>query len=114
METRIQRDGTYTGMTDIISYRADDNQGLIIAKLIAFGYDCIDLHDTWSTPATYSFTALGQTTTFTGPTYDFHCGASQLIFEFYDQSEVQSGPLNWITIDPSTNDVTMTPTLQEF
>ena len=39
---------------------------------------------------------------------------TDLIFEFYDLSEVQSGLLNWITIDPSTFVVTVTPTLQEY
>ena len=39
---------------------------------------------------------------------------TDLDFEFYDLSEVQSGSLSWITIDSSTNVVTVAPTQQEF
>ena len=67
MDTYIQIDGPYTGMTDIISYRETTNPwGLHIAKLIAFGYDCTELpqferwtRPAWTKPATYSFTAFG-------------------------------------------------------
>ena len=83
--------------------------------MIALGYDYDDLTETWITPATHTFTALGETTTFTGPNYDINSVAkTDLDFEFYDLSGVQSGPLTWITIDPSTNVVTVAPTQQEF
>ena len=93
--------------------------------MIAFGYDCEELHETWTIPfldrilidgeAKHTFTALEETITFTGPTYDIcQVAKSDLDFEFYDLSFVQSGPLNWITIDSSTNVVTVAPTQQEF
>ena len=83
--------------------------------MIALGYDSDELHETWNTPATHSFTVLDETTAFTGPTYDINTVTkTDLDFEFYDLSKVQSGPLPWITVDSSTNIVTVAPTLQEF
>ena len=35
-------------------------------------------------------------------------------FEFYDISGLQSGPLSWITIDPSTFEISVSPTEQEY
>ena len=99
----------------MISYR-DRAYSLHVAKLIAFGYDDLNvIVKTWTTPTTYSFTTLDETTSFTGPTYEQNSVTkTDLNFEFYDLSTVQSGPLNWITIDPSTFVVTVTPTLQEY
>ena len=93
--------------------------------MIALGYDEDEIHETWTTrfddlslidgEATHTFTALGETATFTGPTYDINTVAkTDLDFEFYDLSTVQSGSLTWITVDSSTNIVTVAPTLQEF
>ena len=106
----------------MLSYRINPN-GYFIAKLIAFGYDCTEppqferwTKPVWTTPATYVFSTFDETTTFTGPRYHQDCSGAwiDLDFEFYDLSEAQSGSLSWITIDSSTNVVTVAPTQQEF
>ena len=58
IDNYIERDGPWTGITDLVSYRERLSWGIHLAKLIALGSDCIDLHDSWSTPATTTFTAL--------------------------------------------------------
>ena len=92
----IEIDGSWTDITDMVSYKEDGTAypNHYVAKLTAIGYDSQDLHETWATrfstlnlidgEATHAFTALGETATFTGPTYDINTVAkTDLDFEFY-------------------------------
>ena len=61
----------------------------------------------------YTFDRIGQVFTITaGPTYTY-CGeqswpiqGTDLIFEAYEAS---NGPLDWITVDPISFDITISP-----
>ena len=80
--------------------------------------DC--LADEWTTPATWSPTALDSSNNIaiSNLAYFNECDnvpidLISLTLEAHDQTDLQSGVLTWVTID-LTAGITMSPTAQDF
>ena len=85
------------------------------SRIVALGYDCGDIEETWTIPADKVFSVVGDIETFNGPTYeDCLVPKTDLDFEFYDLSGIQAGNLSWITIHETTFVITVAPQLAEF
>lgn len=92
------------------------------AKIIILGTVCTDDNedlsldlDTWSAPSTFAPTLVGESLTFSAPTY-ISCGEvkalTDLSFEFFDVHQLYTDqPLDWITIDAAAGTITVSPTI---
>ena len=112
----LEVDGEWQGY-DILTWTSTG--GHHMAKLVALGYDCLELHQTWQAPATLNFNSFGQIESLSAPNYDICTlivNNSDLIFSFNELEGQKTGVSldSWITIDADTNEITVTPSINEF